>query len=216
MGIALDMDETMCSFVSACMEVCRRLWPEKTFKLPGYGRYSQWFNDNLSQDEREELYAVIKTEEFYMSLPPLLNPTFSNSSIEKFSRVCWDRFEEAPIIITARIGFCPNPEEVSRAYLRKHGFVDIDNVVIHAIDGKTCKTTKVKKSTLFADDSVSVADAVAASRNHHMIMVNHPWNDGYSRCGNIRIVPPRKMAEAVNSFADEYGTVNKPRHFGYL
>lgn len=203
-AIALDMDETLCSLVSACMDVCRRLWPEKQFKLPIYGRYSQWFNDSLTQDEREELYATVKTEAFYMSLPPVLNPTFSNSSIENLSRVCWDRYREGPKIVTARIGFCPNPEETTREYLRLHKFADIDNVEIHAIDGQTCKTTKFRGPTMIVDDSISVADAISASRHHHMIMVNHPWNDGYVKKGNVRIVPSRRMTEAVSNFADEY------------
>ncbi len=197
------MDETLCSLVSPCIEVCRSRWPEQNWCLPKYGRYAQWFNDHLTQEQREEIYDVVKTEEFYMSLPPVLSPSHTGTSIEDLSRVCWERYERVKVI-TARIGFCPDPEATTREYLRKHKFVDVDNLEIVAIDGTTSKLHHVKGPALFVDDSVTVADDVSRSRNHNMLMINQPWNDGYAKNGSVRVIPSRRMVESINSFADSY------------
>lgn len=200
--LALDMDETLCSLVSTCISKCRQLWPDDKFKLPVYGRYSAWFNDSLSEEKKQELYSHIKTEEFYMSLPPVLSPLHGHGTIEDLSRLAWDRYEKV-CVITAREGFCPNPEETTREYLRLHKFADVDNLPIHVVDGHTCKTTKVTGSTLFVDDSITVAAAVNRHIQHSMILVSQPWNDAYpGRNNKVRLTPSRNMIEAIRLHAD--------------
>jgi hypothetical protein len=133
-------------------------------------------------------------------LPPVLSP-LHNSSVEKLSAVCWSLFDHVDVV-TARVGWCPNPEETSREWLRINGFTNTDKITVTAIDGATCKTSKVKGPSLFVDDSLSVADAVASSRDHHMIMVNQPWNDGYARRINVTVAQPRNLISAIRIFKD--------------
>lgn len=194
--LVLDMDETMVSYVSPLLAVCRELFPDRQFKLPKYGRYNLWYKDSFpEQADLERLKSRVCTEEFYLSLPSTLSE-LHGQSMDKFSRMCWSHFDTIKVV-TAREGWCPNAKEVSRECLRRHGFIDTDRLEVHAVSGQTNKMNFAQGRTLYVDDSITLADGVARSANHHMILINHPWNDGYPRSANITVSPVRRVHESV-------------------
>lgn len=199
--LALDMDETLCSMVGACIERVQRLFPERVFKLPTYGKYSGWFRENFPGDSYEIIEEKFQNDEFYLGLQPTLNG-FDGHTIEKLSRMCWEHFDHISVI-THREGWMPNPKEVTQEWLKINGFVDSERVEVTVLHGSQNKVEAVKKPTIFVDDSVSVADHVTASREHHMILVSHPWNDGYRRSANCTITPVRRMIETIGRVARE-------------
>ena len=195
--LVLDMDETMVSMVGPLIGICQQMFPERQFKLPKYGRYTQWFNDYFPvASELELVKSRMCTEEFYLNLPSNLDP-LHGQSMEKFSRMCWSHFDTIKVV-TARVDWCPNPEVISRQSLAKHGFIDADRLEVHAVSGQANKLNYAHGRTLYVDDSLTLADGVARTAMHHMVLVNHPWNDGYPRSSNITLSTIRKLTEMVN------------------
>jgi hypothetical protein len=194
------MDETMCSFVSAVIEKMRPHFPDKQLKLPAYGKYTRWFKDYFPGQDREVLAKHVFNDDFYLGLRPILNG-FDGHTIEKLSRACWERFDRIKVL-TFRDGMMQNPKEVTQEWLKRNGFVDSERVDVHVLKGSESKLSYVKRSTVFVDDSLTVADEVTASKEHHMILVSHPWNDGYARKANCTITPVRRMIERIGAARD--------------
>lgn len=199
-SLALDMDETLCSLIGGVISKMQPLVPSKTLKLPTYGKYNHWFREVFPGSERDLLSENIFQDEFYLNLKPTLNG-FDGHTIEKLSRMCWERFDHIQII-THREGFMQNPKEVTKEWLKRNGFIDSERLEVHVADGSTSKLKYLKKSTVIVDDSISVADEVTKSSNHHMMLVSHPWNDGYPRAANCTIVPVRRLIERIRSVSE--------------
>lgn len=195
--LALDMDETMCSFVGGIIDKMRPLMPDAQFKLPGYGKYNHFFPTYFAGEKRALLEEHIFKDEFYLGLTPILSG-HDGHTIEKLSRVCWENFDRIKVV-TYRHGYCQNPKEVTQEWLKLNGFVDSERVQVNVLKMDESKVDYLTRSTVVVDDSISVADAVTASRNHQMILVSHPWNDGYARSANCAITPVRRLIERIAS-----------------
>lgn len=200
----LDMDETLCSFVSPVIAECRKLWPERVFKLPRYGRYSKWFQDNFPRPEDMELVKKhVLNDDFYLNLPPIFG-SHDDDTIESLSAMCWNNFDRISIV-THRKGCMKFPEQVTREYLHRHGFIDAHKVVLSVLDGSSSKVHALSPSrkTLIVDDSVSVATDVTKNSTHHMLLVSHPWNMGFPRSANCTQTPVRKLVDQIKALSSE-------------
>jgi len=205
--LVLDMDDTLCSFIGPVIEKSKRLFPDRQFKLPRYGQYGRWCTDNFSTEDMMLVQEHIFNDEFYLSLPPVLS-TSHGPGLYDFSEVAWSKFDQI-IIATARRGYMKHPEEVTSEWLTKNNFRDSDRLRIKVFDTKESKLSCVKGPALFVDDSLTLAQSIVSqgfgteSADHHMILVNQPWNDGFSRTNDCTITPVRRMIEALSVTADQ-------------
>jgi hypothetical protein len=188
------MDETLCSFVGAVMEKMQPMVTTR-LKLPAFGKYTTWIKEHFPGEHFKLVQEHCLKDEFYLGLHPTLNG-FDGHTIEKLSRACWANFDRIQVL-TYRHGFMDNPKEVTQEWLKRNGFVDSERVEVHVLKESESKVSYAQRSTVFVDDSLSVADAVTATKNHHMVLVNHPWNDGYARRANCTITPVRRMIERI-------------------
>lgn len=193
--LALDMDDTLCSFIGPVIHRAKELFGIQ-YKLPPYGKYSSWFRDSFEEHHQKEILKSVFTPEFYLGLPSSFSPAHTTHSLASVSATAWDLYKSISVVTARKEALGKNAESVTREWLRKHDFHRVDEVTIHIVSTCENKANYLSAESVLVDDSIHVVNSALAS-DHRAVLLSQPWNIGFPRRHDCIIAPIGRLNDAL-------------------
>lgn len=202
--LALDMDDTLCSFLGPLIELARKEIG-KNLRIPRYGEYNTWFPGQLTDTEREHLVTLCKREEFILSLPPAFSPLHGHS-LTSVAEIAFEHFKSVSIVTARKSSLGKLAEPLTREWLINNKFPNAHRIDIHVCEHSCVKASYVCGPLILVDDNPKVARSFSTHPCHDdnkCILLEKIWNHGEPKSSSIVKIKERYLSSTLKYIADK-------------